>query len=85
ATGFAMLCSNSPQEATDLAMVSHIATLESRVPFMHFFDGFRTSHEENKVELLTHDDMRELLPMNRVFEHRARGLSPDRPVLRGTS
>jgi pyruvate-ferredoxin/flavodoxin oxidoreductase len=85
ATGFAMLCSNSVQEAMDFALISHAATLESRVPFMHFFDGFRTSHEEAKVEMLSEDDMRAMIPLHRVLEHRARGLSPERPVLRGTA
>lgn len=85
ATGFAMLCSNSVQEAMDLALISHAATLESRLPFMHFFDGFRTSHEEGKVELLNDDDLRAMIDNKRVLEHRRRGLSPDHPVLRGTA
>jgi pyruvate-ferredoxin/flavodoxin oxidoreductase len=84
-TGFAMLCSNSVQEAMDLALIAHAATLESRIPFLHFFDGFRTSHEVNKIEMLTEDDMRALINMDRVFEHRQRALSPDHPVLRGTA
>ncbi|HEX4824103.1 MAG TPA: pyruvate:ferredoxin (flavodoxin) oxidoreductase [Candidatus Polarisedimenticolaceae bacterium] len=85
ATGFAMLCSNSPQEAHDLAAVAHAATLASRVPFVHFFDGFRTSHELQKVRLLDDDDLRALLPAERMREHVGRGLTPDRPVLRGTA
>jgi pyruvate-ferredoxin/flavodoxin oxidoreductase len=85
ATGWAMLCSNSVQEAMDLALIAHSATLESRIPFLHFFDGFRTSHEVNKIEMLTEDDMRALINMDRVFEHRQRALSPDHPVLRGTA
>ena len=83
--GFAMLCSNSVQEAMDMALISHAATLESRIPFLHFFDGFRTSHEVNKIQMLTEDDMRALINMDRIFEHRQRALSPDHPVLRGTA
>jgi len=84
-TGFAMLCSNSVQEAMDLALIAHAATLESRIPFLHFFDGFRTSHEVNKINPFTEDNMRALINMDRVFEHRQRALSPDHPVLRGTA
>src|SRR5689334_7237038 len=84
-TGWAMLCSNSVQEAMDMALIAHAATLESRIPFLHFFDGFRTSHEVNKIEMLNEDDMRAMINMDRVFEHRQRALSPDRPVLRGTA
>jgi pyruvate-ferredoxin/flavodoxin oxidoreductase len=84
-TGFAMLCSNSVQEAMDTALIAHAAALESRIPFLHFFDGFRTSHEVNKIETLTEDDMRTLINMDRIFEHRQRALSPDHPVLRGTA
>ncbi len=84
-TGFAMLCSNSVQEAMDMALIAHAATLESRIPFLHFFDGFRTSHEVNKIEMLTEDDLRALINMDRVLEHRLRALSPDHPVLRGTA
>ena len=84
-TGWAMLCSNSVQEAMDMALIAHTATLDSRIPFLHFFDGFRTSHEVNKIELLNDDDMRAMINMDRVFEHRKRALSPDHPVLRGTA
>ena len=84
-TGFAMLCSNSVQEAMDFALIAQAATLESRIPFMHFFDGFRTSHEVVKVEMLTEDDMRAMVDDSLVAAHRSRGLSPDRPVLRGTA
>src|SRR5579863_776015 len=84
-TGFAMLSSNSVQEAMDMALIAHAASLESRIPFLHFFDGFRTSHEVNKIEMLTEDDMRALINMDRVIEHRQRALSPDHPVLRGTA
>jgi len=85
ATGFAMLCSNSVQEAMDLALIAHAASLDTRIPFLHFFDGFRTSHEVNKIEMLSEDDMRALINMDRVIEHRQRALSPDHPVLRGTA
>ena len=84
-TGWAMLCSNSVQEAMDMALIAHASSLESRIPFLHFFDGFRTSHEVNKIEMLAEDDMRALINMDRVFEHRRRALSPDHPVLRGTA
>src|SRR6201982_3203167 len=84
-TGFAMLSSNSVQEAMDLALIAHAASLETRIPFLHFFDGFRTSHEVNKIEMLADDDLRAMINMERVFEHRQRALSPDHPVLRGTA
>jgi pyruvate-ferredoxin/flavodoxin oxidoreductase len=84
-TGWAMLCSNSVQEAMDLALISHAASLETRIPFLHFFDGFRTSHEVNKIEMLNEEDMRAMINMDRVIEHRQRALSPDHPVLRGTA
>ena len=84
-TGWGMLCSNSVQEAMDMALIAHSVSLESRIPFLHFFDGFRTSHEVNKIEMLTDDDMHALINMDRVFEHRQRALSPDHPVLRGTA
>jgi pyruvate-ferredoxin/flavodoxin oxidoreductase len=84
-TGFAMLCSNSVQEAMDLALIAHAASLESRIPFLHFFDGFRTSHEVNKIELLNDEDLKAMIDMERVFEHRARALSPEHPVMRGTA
>ena len=83
--GFAMLCSGSVQEAHDLACIAHAATLETRVPFMHFFDGFRTSHEERKIALLGDDDLRAMISDELVAAHRARGLTPDRPMLRGTA
>jgi pyruvate-ferredoxin/flavodoxin oxidoreductase len=84
-TGWAMLCSNSVQETMDFALIAQAATLESRVPFLHFFDGFRTSHEVSKIELLTDDDLRAMMDDKLVLEHRRRGLSPDHPVLRGTA
>ena len=85
ATGFAMLSSASVQEAMDFALISQAATLESRIPFVHFFDGFRTSHEVSKVELLTEDDLRAMIDLDLVYAHRLRGLSPDHPVIRGTA
>jgi pyruvate-ferredoxin/flavodoxin oxidoreductase len=85
ATGFAMLASNSVQEVMDFALISQAATLESRVPFVHFFDGFRTSHEVAKVEQLTEDDMRALIEEKYAHAHRARALSPDHPVMRGSA
>ncbi len=84
-TGWAMLCSNSVQEAMDLALIAHASSLETRIPFLHFFDGFRTSHEVSKIELLNEDDIRAMINMDRVIEHRQRALSPDHPVLRGTA
>jgi pyruvate-ferredoxin/flavodoxin oxidoreductase len=84
-TGFALLASNSVQEAQDLALIAHAATLEARVPFLHFFDGFRTSHEVNKIEQLTVEDMRGMIDDALVHAHRLRGLSPDRPFIRGTA
>ncbi len=84
-TGFALLCSNSVQEAHDLAAISHAATLESRIPFMHFFDGFRTSHEVAKIETLSDDDLRSLISEANIEAHRKRALTPDHPLLRGTA
>jgi pyruvate-ferredoxin/flavodoxin oxidoreductase len=84
-TGYALLSSNSVQEAMDLALIAHSASLETRIPFLHFFDGFRTSHEVNKIEILDDDDLRAMINMDRVFEHRRRAMSPDHPVLRGTA
>ncbi len=84
-TGFALLASRSVQEAQDMALIAQAATLESRVPFVHFFDGFRTSHEINKVEELEDDDLRAMIDDKLVAAHRAHGLSPDHPVLRGTA
>jgi pyruvate-ferredoxin/flavodoxin oxidoreductase len=84
-TGMAMLCSGSPQEAHDFALVSHAATLAARVPFLHFFDGFRTSHQIDKLAVLEDDDLRALVPQALIDAHRARALSPDHPVLRGTA
>jgi pyruvate-ferredoxin/flavodoxin oxidoreductase len=84
-TGFALLASASVQEAHDLALVAQAATLRTRVPFVHFFDGFRTSHELNTVELLSDDDLRALVGADLVRAHRERALSPERPFIRGTA
>ncbi len=84
-TGFGMLASNSVQEVMDFALISQAATLESRVPFVHFFDGFRTSHEVMKVEQLTREDMKAMIDDELVIAHRKRGLNPEHPVLRGTA
>ncbi|MHC5727186.1 MAG: pyruvate:ferredoxin (flavodoxin) oxidoreductase, partial [Nostoc sp.] len=85
ATGFALLCSASVQESQDFALIAHAATLEARVSFMHFFDGFRTSHEVQKVKLLSDEDLRSLIHDHLILAHRSRALTPDRPVLRGTA
>jgi|GEM_PF-3239296 len=84
-TGWAMLFSNSVQETADLALVSHAATLEGRIPFMHIFDGFRTSHEVMKIEPPTDEQIRAMISDDLVAAHRARALSPDRPFIRGTA
>jgi pyruvate-ferredoxin/flavodoxin oxidoreductase len=84
-TGFAQLASASVQDAHDLALVAHAATLATRVPFVHFFDGFRTSHELNTIEMLDDDDLRALVPEDLVRAHRGRALSPDHPFIRGTA
>ncbi|MCA9973276.1 MAG: pyruvate:ferredoxin (flavodoxin) oxidoreductase [Anaerolineales bacterium] len=84
-TGWGILLANSVQEVTDFALIASAATLEARVPFLHAFDGFRTSHEVNKVELLSDDVLRAMINDDLVRAHRARGLSPDHPVLRGTA
>jgi pyruvate-ferredoxin/flavodoxin oxidoreductase len=83
--GWAMLCSSSVQEAQDLALVAHASTLKSRIPFLHFFDGFRTSHEVDRIELLDDGDLAALIDPSELRALRARGLSPDRPVLRGSA
>jgi len=80
-TGFAMVSSFSVQEAHDMAVVSQIVTLISRVPFLHFMDGFRTSHEINKIEILDDDELKQLMPWDKVDEHRQRALSPLHPRL----
>ncbi|TVQ22399.1 MAG: pyruvate:ferredoxin (flavodoxin) oxidoreductase [Leptolyngbya sp. DLM2.Bin15] len=85
ATGCGLLCSASVQEAQDMAAIATRASLESRIPFLHFFDGFRTSHEIQKVELLADDTLVDFIPQSLIFEHRHRALTPDRPVIRGTA
>jgi len=84
-TGFALLSSNSVQEVMDFALISQAATLEARIPFIHFFDGFRTSHEVMKIEQLTIDDMKAMMDDELIIAHRKRGLTPDNPVMRGTA
>jgi len=84
-TGWALLSSNSPQEVMDLAAIAHAATLRARVPFLHFFDGFRTSHEINKAEELTDDDLRAMIDQDLVLAHRSRALNPEHPFIRGTA
>ncbi|MGE5499211.1 MAG: pyruvate:ferredoxin (flavodoxin) oxidoreductase [Syntrophothermus sp.] len=84
-TGFAMLASNSVQEVMDFALISQAASLAARIPFVHFFDGFRTSHEVMKIEQLAVEDLREMIDDNLVMAHRKRALTPDMPVLRGTA
>ncbi|MDR2436379.1 MAG: pyruvate:ferredoxin (flavodoxin) oxidoreductase [Puniceicoccales bacterium] len=84
-TGFAMLASNSVQEAHDLACIAHAATLKSRVPFVHFFDGFRTSHEINTLAKIDDDTLHAMIDERTILEHRLRGLTPDNPFIRGTS
>ncbi|MGA2798065.1 MAG: pyruvate:ferredoxin (flavodoxin) oxidoreductase, partial [Thermoguttaceae bacterium] len=84
-TGWGMLSSASVQEAQDMALIAHGATLEARVPFIHFYDGFRISHEVNKIEQLTEDDVKAMIDMDLIAAHRNRALSPERPKLRGTA
>lgn len=84
-TGFALIASNNPQEVMDFALIAQAATLNSRIPFLHFFDGFRTSHEVMKIEELTADDMHAMIDDELVIAHRKRALTPDNPVLRGTA
>ncbi|MDJ0663364.1 MAG: pyruvate:ferredoxin (flavodoxin) oxidoreductase [Acidimicrobiia bacterium] len=84
-TGFALLASSSVQEAQDMAMVAHAATLRSRVPFLHFFDGFRTSHEVSKIEAISEETIRAMIDDNLIADHRIRALNPNDPKLRGTA
>ncbi|CAN5529054.1 pyruvate:ferredoxin (flavodoxin) oxidoreductase [soil metagenome] len=84
-TGFGLLASASVQEAHDMALIAQAATLRSRIPFIHFFDGFRTSHEVNKIDFLSDGQVRAMIDDELVFEHRKRGLNPDRPFIRGTA
>src|SRR3954467_3198196 len=84
-TGWAMLCSASVQEAHDFALIAQAASLKSRIPFLHFFDGFRTSHEIAKVTLLSDAQLRSMIDLELVFDHRSRALTPAHPVMRGTA
>ena len=84
-TGFALLSSNDPQEVMDFALIAQAATLNARIPFVHFFDGFRTSHEVLKIEELSLDDMKAMMENDLVIAHRSRALNPDKPVIRGTA
>ena len=84
-TGFAMICSNSVQEVMDLGLVSHLATLKSNVPFLHFFDGFRTSHEVSKIDAIDYDEMKKLVDMKDVEDFKKRALNPEHPVQKGTA
>ena len=84
-TGYAMLCSNSPQEVMDLGAIAHLAAIKGRVPFLHFFDGFRTSHEIQKIEVWDYDDLSDMLDWDAVDAFRRRALNPEHPVLRGTA
>ena len=84
-TGFAMLCSSNPQEVMDLGTVAHLATIKSRVPFLHFFDGFRTSHEIQKIETWDKADVMEMVDMDSIEAFRNRAINPEHPVLRGTA
>ena len=84
-TGFAMLCSNSVQEVMDLALVAHLATLKSKVPFLHFFDGFRTSHEVSKIDVIDYEDMKKLVDMKDIEDFKKRALNPEHPVQKGTA
>ena len=84
-TGFALLCSSSVQEVMDLGAVAHLASIEGSVPFLHFFDGFRTSHEIQKIETIDYDDLKKLVNMKKVQEFRDKALNPEHPVVRGTA
>ena len=84
-TGFAMVASNSVQEVMDLALVSHLSTLKAKVPFLHFFDGFRTSHEVSKIDVIDYDEMKALVDMKDIEDFRARALNPEHPVQKGTA
>ena len=84
-TGFAMLSSNSVQEVMDLGLVAHLSTLKAKVPFLHFFDGFRTSHEVSKIDVIDYADMKALVDMKDIEDFRARALNPEHPVQKGTA
>ena len=84
-TGFAMIASNSIQEVMDLALVAHLSTIRASIPFVHFFDGFRTSHEIQKIEMIDYDDIKTLVDWDGIKRHRERALNPEHPHLRGTA
>ena len=84
-TGYAMLCSNNPQEVMDLGAIAHLSTIKGKVPFLHFFDGFRTSHEIDKIEVWDYEDLKEMVDMDAVKEFRNNALNPEHPVLRGSA
>ena len=84
-TGFAMLASNSVQEVMDLALVAHLSTLKAKVPFLHYFDGFRTSHEVSKIDAIEYDEMKKLVDMKDIEDFRARALNPEHPIQKGTA
>ncbi len=84
-TGFALLSSHSVQQAQDMAAIAHAATLRARVPFLHFFDGFRTSHEESRLDRISDEVLHEMIPDDLVLQNRARGMTPDKPTIRGTA
>ena len=84
-TGFCMLASSSVQDAYNLALVSHLASIDSSLPFLHFFDGFRTSHELNKINVLEDEDIKKIIPFNKVIDFRNRALNNEKPVTRGTN
>ena len=84
-TGYAMLCSNNPQEVMDLGAIAHLSTIKGKVPFLHFFDGFRTSHEIDKIEVWDYEDLKEMVDMDAVKEFRNNSLNPEHPVLRGSA
>lgn len=84
-TGFALLSSHNVQQASDMAAIAHAATLRARVPFLHFFDGFRTSHEESRLDRISDEVLQEMIPTDLVLQNRARGMTPDKPTVRGTA
>src|SRR5699024_2298754 len=84
-TGFALLASSSVQEVMDLAGIAHLASIKSKIPFLHFFDGFRTSHEYQKVEIIEYEELEKLLDYDALKAFRERSLNPEHPVVRGTA
>ncbi|NSJ92984.1 pyruvate:ferredoxin (flavodoxin) oxidoreductase, partial [Coprococcus sp. MSK.21.13] len=84
-TGFALLASSNVQEAMDLGFIAHLSAIKSRIPFLHFFDGFRTSHEYQKIEVIDYKDIAKIVDNKAIDEFRNRSLNPERPILRGTA